>query len=257
MRDLVEPARHGTRNVLTATSRVRSVRRVVLTSSVAAVFGDAADMTETDTGCFDERYWNHTSNLQHQPYSYSKTVAEREAWMIAERQAQWDLAVVNPGLVFGPALSADATSESVALIRDFGTGYYRFGVPALEFGVVDVRDVALGHVRAGLTPGANKRHILVGETLSLLNIGRILRDRFGSGYPFPRFVVPKPLCALVGPLRGITMKFVSRNVGYPLRFDNRRARQSLGMIFRPCADSVTEHFQQLLDDGLIPAPRGI
>ena len=38
-KDLVDPAVHGTRNALESANRVSSVKRVVLTSSVAATFG--------------------------------------------------------------------------------------------------------------------------------------------------------------------------------------------------------------------------
>ena len=41
-KELVDPAVTGTRNVLAAANRTASVRRVVLTSSVASVYGDAA-----------------------------------------------------------------------------------------------------------------------------------------------------------------------------------------------------------------------
>ena len=42
--ELCRPAREGTRNVLDAANRTASVKRVVLTSSVAAIMGDAADI---------------------------------------------------------------------------------------------------------------------------------------------------------------------------------------------------------------------
>lgn len=251
VRDLLKPAETGTRNVLGAAGRTPEVRRVVLTSSVAAVYGDAVELARTGTGRFDESHWNRTSGPRHQPYSWSKTAAERAAWEIAAGQDRWDLVVVNPGLVLGPALSPDATSESVALMRDFGTGYYRFGAPALEFGVVDVRDVAEAHLRAATRRAAGGRHILVAKSLDLLGIGHILRDRFGDRYPFPRRLLPKPLVLLAGPARGIPLAFIARNVGHPLRFDNGRARRELGMSFRPAAESVVDHFRQLLDDGLV------
>lgn len=250
-RELIEPARLGTRNVLEAATRVGTVRRVVLTSSVAAIYGDAADLVRIDEGRFSERQWNCSSTESHQPYSYAKTVAERLAWELAERQQRWDLVVLNPGLVLGPAISAHATSESASVMRDFGTGYYRLGAPALEWGVIDVRDVAEAHLRAGLQPGASGRHVLVAETLSLLDIGRILRARFGSRYPFPRFVLPKPIVSLASVPMGIPQRFVTRNVGYPVRFDNAYARSDLAMTFRPAAGAVVDHFQQLLDDGLV------
>ena len=251
MRDLIEPATSGTRHVLETAKRCPSVRRVVLTSSVAAIYGDAVDMAATEEGRFDESHWNETSNERHQPYSYSKTRAERLAWEIGGNQDRWDLVVVNPGLVIGPALSAHANSESVRIMRDFGTGFYRLGAPKLEFGIADVRDVADGHVRAAVTPEASGRHILVGETLGLLEIAGILRGHFGGGFPFPRLTLPKCITALLAPLGGLRRAVVLRNVGYPLRFDNRRATNRLGVRFRPAAETVVDHFRQLLDDGLV------
>ena len=202
VRDLIEPATSGTRNVLETVNRCPSVRRVVLTSSVAAIYGDAVDMTRTAEGCFSESHWNKTSTERHQPYSCSKVRAERLAWEIAGKQDRWDLVVVNPGLVLGPALSRHTNSESVRMMRDFGTGYYRLGVPKLEFGIVDVRDVADGHVRAATKAEVGGRHILVAETLSLREISSILRGHFGGGYPFPRRTLPKFITALLAPLRG-------------------------------------------------------
>ena len=116
VRQLIEPATRGTRNVLEAANRTPSVRRVVLTSSVSAIYGDAVDMRRIEAGRFDESHWNETSSERHLPYSYAKTEAERLAWRIAGKQDRWDLVVVNPGLVLGPALSPHASPESVELM---------------------------------------------------------------------------------------------------------------------------------------------
>lgn len=135
---------------------------------------------------------------------------------------------------------------------DFGRGYYGFGAPELEFAIVDVRDVAEGHLRAGLMPEASgRRHILVSETLSVIEIADVLRGHFGDRLPFPRQAVSNTVALMLAPRRGIPQAVAKRNLGYPLRFANRRARESLGMTFRPAAESVVEHFRQLLDDGLV------
>ena len=251
VRDLVEPATRGTRHVLDTANRAPSVRRVVLTSSIVAVYGDAADLEEIDGDRFDESHWNSTSNENHQPYSYSKMLAERLAWEMASAQDRWDLVVVNPGLVLGPGLSPHTKAEGVLVMLDFGNGYYSFGAPDLEFAIVDVRDVAEGHLRAGLIPEARGRHILVSESLSLMEIAEVLRDRFGDGFPFPRQSVSDLVALMLAPRRGIPQAVAKRNLGYPLRFANRRASEALGMSFRPASESVVEHFQQLLDDGLV------
>ena len=87
-RELVDPAQLGTRNVLEEVNRTSSVKRVVLTSSCAAIYGDNADLKATPKGIFTEEIWNTSSSLEHQPYSYSKTVAEKEAWEINRKQTR-------------------------------------------------------------------------------------------------------------------------------------------------------------------------
>ena len=251
VRELIEPATRGTRNVLEAANRTPSVRRVVLTSSVSAIYEDAVDMRRIEAGRFDESHWNETSSERHHPYSYAKTEAERLAWRIAGKQDRWDLVVVNPGLVLGPSLSPHSGPESVQLMREIGNGDLRLGVANFEFGIVDVRDVAEAHLRAALIPEANGRHILVSETMSLPEVVRVLRSHFGGRFPFPRYTVPRLVAALFSPLRGVPRRLVWRNAGHPLRFDNRYAKSDLGMSFRPAAESIVEHFQQLLDDGLV------
>lgn len=253
--ELVRPAVEGTRNVLEAANRVASVRRVVLTSSVVSIYGDAADMQGVPGGRLTEAQWNTTSSVDHQPYNYSKVAAERAAWDIAKAQSRWDLLTINPGFVLGPSLTRASDSTSLSTIRELADGTMRSGIPVLEFGVVDVRDVAQAHIRAGFTPAASGRHIAVAETLTLKAMVDVLKARFGRGYPFPLMVAPKWMIWLIAPMQGFSRKWVARNVGYPLRFDNGYTRRDLGLEFRPAAETLAAHFQQMIDDGLVPAPR--
>ena len=246
-RDLVDPAVKGTRNVLNSCNETDSVRRVVLTSSCAAIYGDNADMADSRTGVFTEADWNTTSNLEHQPYSYSKTEAEKAAWDIAGKQNRWDLVTVNPSLVLGPGIKPDATSESFTIFRQMADGTLKAGAPDLAFGLVDVRDVAEAHVRAAFTPEAKGRYITSGHDATLMTIANILRESFGNDWPFPKRTVPKWLLWLVGPLanRALTRTFISRNVGYPASFDNTRSKKELGMTYRPLPETVVEMFEQM------------
>lgn len=248
-KQLVDPALEGTRNVLASVNEVDSVKRVVLTSSVVAIYGDNIEMRGKDQ--FTEEDWNTTSTLDHQPYPYSKTVAEREAWKIAEAQDRWDLVTIHPGLVLGPALTTVSKSGSMATMNHFTDFSLATGAPALELGVVDVRDVARAHIAAGFTPEAHGRYITNSETMSMLGIGKALRQKFGYRPSFPLIEAPKALIALAAPIAGLTRKYVSLNVGYPLRFDNSRTVKELGIEFRPAKDSIVEHFQQMIDDGLV------
>ncbi|SEQ25394.1 dihydroflavonol-4-reductase [Solimonas aquatica] len=250
-KQLVDPAVNGTRNVLASADRCASVRRVVLTSSCAAIYGDNIDQQDVPGGVYTEAQWNSSSSLQHQPYSYSKLAAERAAWEMARAQDRWQLVVINPGLVLGPALTRASDSTSLDVIKQFIDGRLALGAPDLDFVVVDVRDVALAHIRAGLLPEASGRHITISQTMSLLEMGRVLRRHYGWRYPFPRWRAPKWLAWLLAPISGVTRDFISRNVGYPLRFDNSYACRDLQMRFRPFEETLVDHFQQLIDDGVV------
>lgn len=140
--DLVDPALKGTLNVLQACVKAGSVKRVVLTSSVAAVFDGPI------TGhVYTEKDWNKTSSLKRNPYFYSKTLAERSAWDFVEKEKpSFELVVVNPGAVIGPSL-VPALNTSNQILCDILTGTYPM-IISLSWGFVDVRDVAHAHVLA-------------------------------------------------------------------------------------------------------------
>ena len=146
-KELVDPAKLGTRNVLEEVNRTPSVKRVVLTSSCAAIYSDNADLHATPNNIFTEELWNTSSSLEYGAYSYSKTEAEKEAWAIHDNQERWELVVVNPSLVIGPGINPHATSESFHIIRQFGDGTMKSGAPRVGFGVVDVRDLAQSSTR--------------------------------------------------------------------------------------------------------------
>ncbi|BBH18104.1 NAD-dependent epimerase [Nocardioides baekrokdamisoli] len=247
--DLVRPALEGTKNVLDSVEATASVKRVVLTSSVVAIYGDAVEMRGKDA--FTEADWNTTSSLRHQPYSYSKTVAEQEAWKRAEAQDRWDLVTIHPGLVLGPALTNVSVSGSMATMKMFTDYSQATGTARLEFGIVDVRDVARAHIAAGFTPEAHGRYLTNSESLSMLKISKTLRKAFGYRPSFPLIEAPKAAVILIAPLAGQTREFMRKNAGYPLRFDNSRTVSELGVQFRPARESVVEHFQQMIDDGLV------
>lgn len=248
---LVRPALEGTRNVLDSVNRTPSVKRVVLTSSVVAIYGDNIDMRDVPGGVFTDEHWNTTSSVDHQPYPYSKTVAEKEAWRYQKDQDRWDMVTIHPGLVLGPALTSASDSASLATMKQFTDGTMLGGAPALTMGVVDVRDVADAHLRAGFTPEAHGRYIVNADSLTLLEMGKMLRSQFGPLYAFPRMTAPKVFIKAVAPFVGLTRKFVELNVGYPLAFDNSRSQKDLGLTYRPVEDTITEHFEQMLDDGVV------
>ena len=254
-KELIRPAREGTRNVLESAKRNPTVKRVVLTSSVAAIYGDNADIAMTLAGTFTEKEWNITSSAEHQPYSFSKAIAEKEAWAIAKEQEQWDLLTINPSWILGPSVSKRKDSMSISTMIQLGEGAYKTGVPELWNGIVDVRDVAAAHIRAGYTPEASGRHIIVSEEATVLDLANMLRKHFGDDYALPRRHIPKFLFWLIAPMRGFTRKYVSKNVGIQIKLDNSYSKKDLSMSYIPIEQTVNDHFQQLLDDGLLEKPQ--
>ncbi len=254
-KDLIEPAQLGTRNVLEQVSQTESVKRVVVTSSCAAIYGDNADLETAQQDRFTEQDWNTSSSLTHQPYSYSKTLAEREAWKIANQQSRWDLITINPSLVLGPGINPFATSESFSLIKQLGDGSMKSGVPDFRIGAVDVRDVAEAHIKAAYTPAAKGRYITSGHDTGFPEMAEILRNEFGDAYPFPSKPMPKWLVWLLAPMveKSMTRKMVARNVGVPWRADNQKSIRDLGLVYLPLETSLTEMFQQMIDNGIVTA----
>ena len=249
--ELIRPAKEGTRNVLESVNKNPTVKRVVLTSSTVAMHGDNADISLTPAGIFTEKEWNTTSSAEHQPYPYSKAIAEKEAWAIVKEQDQWDLLTINPGWILGPSVSKRTDSMSISTMIQFGDGTHKMGVPELGIGIADVRDVASAHIKAGYTPEASGRHIIVSGEATLLELAIILRKHFGDDYPFPRKQVPKFLFWLMAPMRGFTRKYASRNAGIPIKFDNSYSKKDLSMSYIPIEQTVKDHFQQIIDDGLL------
>lgn len=249
-KDLVDPALKGTRNVLKSANRTESVKRVVLTSSCAAIFGDNVDILSIPNNELKEDIWNTSSSLKHQPYSYSKTVAEKEAWKINKKQDQWDLVVINPSFVLGPGLNPHGTSESFIVMKQLGNGDFKMGGPEYNTGCIDVRDLAEAHYKAAFKPEAEGRYIISAENTGMLYVAGFIKKKFPK-YPIRLTKIPKWIIWLIAPAIGMTREEVSKNIGYPYKANNSKAIEELGMTFRPLRDTVTEFFQQLVDAGEI------
>lgn len=253
-RQLIEPAKEGTRNVLDSVNQTPSVRKVVLTSSVAAILGDAREAASLPNRTYTESQWNESSSVKHRPYSYSKTVAERLAWEIADAQDRWKLVTVNPGFVFGPSLSNRLDSTSVGFVVGMAKGTFYAGLPDQYSTIVDVRDVSLLHVQAMESDTAEGRYIGVASVRTFFEMGQILKKEIGGSYRWPSIKAPKWLATILGPFFGQSMKEIQRNVGYPYQFDNEKSRM-LGITYRPIEETLSDHVKQLIQAGLIPDKR--
>jgi nucleoside-diphosphate-sugar epimerase len=253
-KDLVDPAVKGTRNVLEEANKTSSVKRVVVTSSCAAIYSDAKECANYPNGEITESIWNETASLNYQPYSYSKTMAEKEAWKIAEAQNNWELVTINPSFVMGPFLNPKATtSESFNVMKQMGDGSFKSGAPKMGIGVVDVRDVAEAHFQAGFNPDANGRYITSAHNSNFVEIGQTLYNKFGDKYPLPNKALPKWLIVLIGPFldKSLNRKMLRNNVNHVWKANNNKIKKELGIQFKPLAETLEDTFQVLIDEKII------
>ena len=245
--DLIVPAREGALRLLRA-ARAASLRRVVLTSSFAAIgYGHA----QSDRA-FTEHDWTHPEGGGVTAYAKSKTLAERAAWdFMAREGGDMELAVVNPVGVFGPALGADF-STSIEIIRRMMDGALP-ALPRVTFGVVDVRDVADLHLKAMTDPeAAGERYLAVaGEFVSMRDVGLMLKRRLGdAARRVPTSELPDWLLRIVA-LVDKSVGQIVPELGKRKDASAEKARRVLGWSPRSAEDAVAATAESLVRLGLL------
>lgn len=232
--DLIQPAVEGTRRVLTA-AQAASINRVVMTSSILAITEGTAPAKGTP---YTETDWTDSSARALTAYAKSKTLAERAAWAFVESEAP-DLALtaINPGFVLGPPLDSKF-GTSIRVIERMLLGKDPM-VPQIGFATVDVRDVALAHLRALERPeSAGKRYVVSDRFLWFQEIAETLKAAHPDRKIATR-VAPNWLLRAVA-LFDPKVKPVVPNLGQRREVSSARARDELGLNFRDARDSVSE-----------------
>ncbi|MFD9391934.1 NAD-dependent epimerase/dehydratase family protein [Streptomyces sp. NPDC060000] len=243
-RDMVEPALTGTRNILAAVERTGTVERLVLTSTVGAIFGDYADVREMDDRTLSEKYFNTTSTVENNPYHYAKTVAERAAWEAEAAQSRWRMVSVNPGLILGPSLTPASDSGSLFLLDELFKGYFFYGAPDFSFTTADVRDVAAAHIAAAEHPEAHGRYIVAApEMTSFHQMSRALLKHHPKNRRLPRTALPHWPVRILGPAFGLSQEYIRNHLGIRFRVDNRRSTEELGLTYRPIEETLVDHYR--------------
>lgn len=239
----VKPAVAGVKRAMKFAKK-HNVKKVVLTSSVAAIYE-----TMESKSYYDETDWSDPENPAISHYSKSKTLAERAAWEFIENENHpFELAVINPALVIGPSLSGDL-GESNKAIMMVATGKMPVAVP-LQFGYVDVRDVAAAHILAMQNPASNgERFALAEKDLWYKDVAQVLRS---NGFnKAPTFAVPVWLAKILA----IFSKELKLTIPYLGRLrsvkNTSKAKDILGWNPRPAEESIIEIAQQIQDMGLI------
>jgi len=245
--ELIVPAREGALRVLRA-SRDAKVRRVVLTSSFAAIgYGH-----EPQDAPFNETDWTNPEGEDVLPYVKSKVISERAAWeFIAKEGGGLELSVVNPVGVFGPVLGPDY-STSILLVQRMMDGAIP-GCPRMYFGVVDVRDVADLHIRAMTHPAAAGERFLAvaGDFMSMVEIARVLKSRMGTAAKkVPTRELPNWVVRIVA-MRDAAAKQILPELGKRKNATNEKAKRVLGWAPRSNEESIVGTAESLVRLGLL------
>ncbi|KAK4189831.1 hypothetical protein QBC35DRAFT_491885 [Podospora australis] len=240
-KELIDPALIGTTSILKAIARdAPSVRRVVVTSSFAAIV-DEASIADPNT-TFSEKSWNPvTMNDIHKnpatAYRASKTLAEKAAWEFVKdpaNNAKFDLVTVNPPMVFGPVVhylsNLASINTSNERIVDAVQGRWEKEIPSTGAALiwVDVRDVAAAHVKAGVELGdevSGKRLFVVSSWFSNSEVAGVIRKNF------PEYADKLPETAKGG-------EFPPE--GEVFRWDNEETSKVLGIDWIPLEKSIVD-----------------
>nr|ADD09575.1 anthocyanidin reductase [Trifolium repens] len=189
--DMIKPAIKGVLNVLKASARAKEVKRVILTSSAAAV---TINELKGTGHVMDETNWSDVEflNTAKPPtwgYPASKMLAEKAAWKFAEEN-DIDLITVIPSLTTGPSLTPDIPS-SVGLAMSLITGndFLINALKGMQFlsgslSITHVEDICRAHIFLAEKESASGRYICCADNTSVPELAKFLNKRY------PQYKVP-------------------------------------------------------------------
>ena len=229
------------------------VRRVVVTSSVAGIGPAPAG----ETGTEDDHYRGGGLGLA---YPDAKHEGEAEALAAGARHGV-EVVIVNPSYVFG--VPVDDTVPGETSTRMIGN-YLRGRLPAIvdgETNVVDVRDVAKGHVRAAERGRPGERYVLGGHDTSWVELFERVAEL--SGVRHPLLVLPREAGRLAraaeaagfpSPISAEGLVLMAQN----WRYSSAKARRELGYraraLDRTLRDTI-DWYRRLIDGGALGGGR--
>lgn len=225
--ELIDPAVKGTLNVLGSCSKASSVKRVVLTSSIAAVAYNGRPRTPEVV--VDETWFSDPDFCKEAKmwYVVSKTLAEDAAWKFAKEKS-FDMVMINPAMVIGPLLQPvlNTSAEAIANLLNGSQTY-----PNASFGWVNVKDVANAHIQAFEIPSATGRYCLVERVSHFSQVVEILRKLYPSSQLPQKCADDKP--------------FV------PIYQVSKEKAKSLGIDYIPLEQSIQETVESLKEKNFI------
>ena len=219
--ELFESNVQGTRNLFEACQRA-GVERVIYTSTVGTVgFSNTAEPSDETTPI-------STADLAG-PYKRSKYEAEQAAFEFAAKGLP--VIIVNPTAPVGEAdLKPTPTGK---IIVDFLRG----AMPAyLDTGLnlVDVRDVARGHLLAAEKGKSGERYLLGSKNMSLRQIFSTLEEL--TGLPAPKIPIPYAVAWMFAALG----TGVANLTGRPPRAPLEAVRMARKKMYVSCDKATTD-----------------
>ncbi|KAK7691048.1 hypothetical protein QCA50_006151 [Cerrena zonata] len=185
---LLRPAIEGTKSILLAAQKEPSVKRIVITSSFAAVFDIPRGLTPGFTYTGD--VWNPITYEEAKSsdavfaYRGAKKYAELAAWdCVRNEKPHFDIVTFCPPLVFGPLVHPISRTaelnETSRVLWEIASGANPLPVVRVP-SWVDVRDLAFAHVEAMLRPEVGNRRFLIAspQKISYQMVADILRQEF-------------------------------------------------------------------------------
>ncbi len=237
--EIIEPTLSGVRNALAAAKEAH-VARFVYTSSVVAV-----GLEGSQAAPLDESHWPENSRS---PYMTAKTLAEREAWRLAQKMGI-DLVSICPGGIIGPNFSRH--TPTTALFEDILERRVP-GILPMSLDYVDVRDVAEAHILAYERREASGRYLCTNAPMTfgqVVEMVALLRENLSIRRTLiPRFILPfvAALDSLQQRVKGGQRRLMRAMIAdyfqpNQLRhFDTRRIRSELGWQPRPLETSIRD-----------------
>jgi dihydroflavonol-4-reductase len=211
------------------------VRRVVLTSSVAGIGPSPPGEVNTEESPFRGGGLGLT-------YVDAKHEGENEA-LAAGARLGVEVVVVNPSYVFGVPVDTQQPGEtSTRMIGNYMSGRLPAVVDA-GTNVVDVRDVAKGHLAAAERGRPGERYILGGQDVRWVELLERVARLSGAGHPL--LVLPPETADLARVAESLHLPFPISPEGIVLmaqnwRYSSRKAKRELGHKPRPLDETLRD-----------------
>ncbi|MDA0788848.1 MAG: NAD-dependent epimerase/dehydratase family protein [Proteobacteria bacterium] len=255
-KDVYEGGMVGTKNVIDAINASGSVKRMVYTSSMAAVSGargatvpDGYEWTETDWASdeVDPERWNHPRN------AYSKSKVDTEHFINDAADAsggKWDAITMNPAMICGPILFKAQVGQWIEQIGRLAGGLDPSWPSKYDmyYNIIDVRDLVKAH-RLAAESEADHKNSHGGPRYVMHGSGGRSALRFGTEVAeiihehFPRFVLGKPAT--------VTSEGKPITIASKVLNDCKKAKSVLGATIRPVEETIRDVVETSIELGVI------